>query len=533
MTSAPNHLPPLSGSNFYSGSKYPAVGRRTLCTLLGIGLTFALMSCSFFKPVSSSGSTGSNPKDVPTEYGATPGQNKPSTAGNVSVYDPLKGWVTVQTRPQERIDTIRWKDASGPTGPITLDAGRLPNTTTDRGAVPVIPGVSSTNPNPTSPVNRPGQYNNQSAYNIAVLLPFMSGTSAPIAGNSVSEWALQYYGGLKMALSVLDQEGIRLNVNVLDTKADTLEMHRLLRQQEVQNAHLLIGPYRRDDIKITAEYAKRTNKPMVSPYSAVGNLTQDNPNYIQINPSLESHCRALLNHALSEFRPEEIVIVTRNVVGEQTCLGYLRKAYEPKLAMGNAAIPEYFLLGESYNGLNLRPYLQGKTQAAVIVPSWADETYIFYLLRAVKSAKATGQKVVVYGMPQWVDFEHMEFDLYEQCQVRVSQVDFIDDQSPEVLNFKKEFYNRYSALPKEEAYAGYDQMIYFGRLLANFGPKVSDNLERNQGIGLHTGFNFSRIVNNAPFGAEQYAPTQRYENRFVHILEFAGYQFKPLPAIPR
>jgi hypothetical protein len=123
--------------------------------------------------------------------------------------------------------------------------------------------------------------------------------------------------------------------------------------------------------------------------------------------------------------------------------------------------------------------------------------------------------------------------LYEQCQVRVSQVAYVDEQSPEVVNFKKEFFNRYGTIPNTEAYAGYDQMIYFGRLLANFGPKVGDNLERNQGIGLHTGFNFSRIVNNAPFGAEQYAPTQRYENRFVHILEFAGYQFKPLPAIPR
>lgn len=531
MTSVPNHLPPLSGSKLHLWSQHATSGRRALFTLWGLSLAFASMSCSFFKPVTTS-STGSKPKDVPTEYGATPNQNKPSTAGNVSVYDPIKGWITVQTRPQERIDTTRWKDASGAV-PITSDPGRVPNPTTDRGAVPVIPGVPSTNPNPTSPVNRPGQYRNQPAYNVAMMLPFMSGTNAAIASNSVTEWALQYYGGVKMALSILDQEGIRLNISVIDTKADTLEMYRLLRQPEIQNAHLLIGPYRRDDIKIVAEYAKRNNKPMVSPYSAVGTLTQDNPNYIQMNPSLESHCQALLNHALSEFRPEEIVIVTRNVVGEQNCLAFLRKAYEPKRAMGNAPIPEYFLPGEAYNGLNLRPYIQGKTQAAVIVPSWADETYIFYLLRAVKAAKAVGQKVVVYGMPQWVDFEHMEFDLYEQCQVRVSQVAYIDDQSPEILNFKKEFFNRYSALPRPEAYAGYDQMIYFGRLLANFGPKVTDNLERNQGIGLHTGFNFSRIVNNAPFGAEQYAPTQRYENRFVHILEFAGFQFKPLPTVPR
>jgi ABC-type branched-subunit amino acid transport system substrate-binding protein len=455
-------------------------------------------------------------------------------SGNVAVYDPLKGWINVQTRPQERLDTIRWREATAVPAPITADASRLPAPLTDRGVVPVIPGVPSTNADLASPVNRPGQFNNLSTYHVAILLPFMSGgLNTSVANNSVSEWALQYYGGIKMALSSLEQEGVRLNVNVLDTKSDTNEVYRLLRQPEIQNAHLLMGPYRRDNIRIVAEYAKRSNKPMVSPYSAVGNLTQNNPNYIQLNPSLESHCRALLNHALSEFRPEEIVIVTRNVVGEQSCLEFLRKAYEPKRAMGNPAIPEYFLPTEAYSGLNLRPYLQNKAQAAIIVPSWADETYIFHLLRSVRAAKANGQKVVVYGMPQWTEFEHMEFELYEQCQVRISQVAYIDDQSPEVLAFKKEFYARYATLPKPEAYAGYDQMIYFGRLLANFGPKVSDNLERNQGKGLHTSFQFSRVVNNAPFGAEQYAPTQRYENRFVHILEFAGYQFKPLPAVQR
>ena len=533
MISVPSHQLPSSGSNLRFWSHPRAFGRTSIFTYMNLLFALLLSGCSFFKPASSTGTT--TPDKVPAEYGTTPRQNNPAQTGTVSVYDPVKReWVVVQTKPQEKIDTIRWKEGSGAV-PITADAPRLP-VPTDRGSVPVIPGVSNNNPNPVSPVNQPGQYRNTNPYNIAVLLPFMSGqVSGSVEGNSVAEWAIQYYGGLKMALSALDLEGIRLNVSVLDTKADTNEMYRLLRHPDVQNAQLLMGPYRRDNIKIVAEYAKRSNKPMVSPFSAVGTLTQDNPNYIQMNPSLESHCQALLNHALSEFRPDEIVVVTRNVVGEQNCLEFLRKAYAPKRAMGNPAIQEYFLQGDekSYGTINLRPYIQNKTQAAIIVPSWADETYIFYLLRAVKSAKANGQKVVVYGMPQWVDFEHMEFDLYEQCQVRVSQVAFIDDQSPEILNFKKEFFARYAALPNPEAFAGYDQMIYFGRLLANFGPNVKDNLERNQGKGLHTGFTFTRVVNNVPFGSEQFAPTQRYENRFVHILEFAGYQFRPLPAVQR
>ena len=536
MISVQSHQQLLNGNNLPFSCQPRAFGRTSTFKLMGFLLALSLMGCSLFKPVSTTGSTTA-PAEVPREYGAKPTQNNPVPASGKTVYDPIKkAWVVIPNNPQEKIDTIRWRDGNGSTAPIASDTKRLPVPNSDRGAVPGVSGVPAIAANPNSPVNQPGQYHNLPAYNVAVLLPFMSGlASSSVANNSVSEWSLQYYGGLKMALSVLNLEGIPLNISVLDTKADTNEVFRLLRQPDVQNAHLLIGPYRRDNIKIVAEFAKRNNKPMVSPFSAVGTLTQDNPNYFQMNPSLESHCQALLNHALSEFRPDEIVVVTRNIPGEQNCLEYMRKAYAPKLAMGNPAFLEYPLSGDdkSYGTINLRPYIQNKAQTAVIVPSWADETYVFYLLRAVKAAKSSGQKVVVYGMPQWVDFEHMEFDLYEQCQVRVSQVAYIDNQSPEVLNFKKEFFARYAALPKPEAFAGYDQMIYFGRMLANFGPNLRDNLERNPGKGLHTGFVFTRMVNNAPFSNEQYAPTQRYENQFVHILEFSGFQFKPLPPIQR
>ncbi len=525
------------------------------CTPLGLprGIAFSLMSlllmslmaCGMLQTVSTS--KPSEPStNRPSEY------NTPSASntGSQTVYDPVKReWITVQTRPNERLDTVRWKENMQP-APIkggsssSSASNNTPSTVpgTVPGSVPrppnsnpgpnVTPGPSSNPSNNSRPTYTPPiRFNNQPEYELAVLLPFLAGTylSPESSDNVVAEWAMQYYSGMKLALEQLGQEGMRLKVTVMDTKADTNEVYRLLRRPELNRAQLLIGPYKRDNIRILAEYAKRSNKPMISPYSAVGSLTRDNPNYIQFNPSLESHCRALLKDALTEFRPEDVIFVARNIPAEQTCLEFLRKANRER---GFNSIREIQVPAEDKNftSVNLRSYLQGKSQVALIIPSWADETFIFYFLRAVRNAKVSGQQVVVYGMPQWMEYEQMELELYEQCKVRISQVSFLDDQSPELLSFRRAFYQAYGTIPAPEAVAGYDHTLYYGRLLGSYGLGFVNRLESSPGLGLHTRFEFSPIT-SAPSvvpGSEQYGNVQRFENRYVHILEFANSQFRPL-----
>jgi ABC-type branched-subunit amino acid transport system substrate-binding protein len=494
-------------------------------------LLSGLMACGMLKTVSPTKPSETS-NNRPTEY------NTPSTSSNAgaqTVYDPIKReWITVQTRPNERIDTMRWKENNQP-GPIKGGNNPATNSTNNPsntpGTIPsTVPGTVPNRPNTNPTYTPPIRFNNQPEYELAVLLPFLAGQylSPESSDNAVAEWAMQYYSGMKLALDQLGQEGMRLKVTVMDTKADTNEVYRLIRRPELNRAQLLIGPYKRDNIRILAEYAKRNGKPMISPYSAVGSLTRDNPNYVQFIPSLESHCRALLKDALAEFRPEDVVLVARNIPAEQACLEFLRKANRER---GFSSIREVQVPAEDKNftSVSLRTYLQGKSQVALIIPSWADETFIFYFLRAVRNAKSAGQNVVVYGMPQWMDYEQMELELYEQCKVRISQVSFLDDQSPELLNFRRSFYQAYGTIPAPEAVAGFDHTLYYGRLLGSYGMGFVNRLESSPGMGLHTRFEFAPItsVSTVP-GSEQYGNVQRFENRYVHILEFANSQFRPL-----
>lgn len=53
-------------------------------------------------------------------------QDKRVEPGDIPVYDPVKGWIAVRTKPRERLDTIYWKDSNPYPAPISSTV-RSPN----------------------------------------------------------------------------------------------------------------------------------------------------------------------------------------------------------------------------------------------------------------------------------------------------------------------------------------------------------------------------------------------------------------------
>ena len=74
-----------------------------------------------------------------------------------------------------------------------------------------------------------------------------------------SEWALQFYSGMEIAFDELSNQGVTLNVTVMDSKANEREVGALARtNRDLQDAHLIIGPYLRTNASILADKARTT-----------------------------------------------------------------------------------------------------------------------------------------------------------------------------------------------------------------------------------------------------------------------------------
>ena len=508
MISVPNHLPLLSGNKILAA---------LLLSFLG------LSGCKALRPAQAEPKpkkeTAAKPQKKDAEY-------LPDIQPTL-VYDPVKQqWIRVFSSPREKMDTLRYtmltntpRISSYPSYPprkINLPAPSvLPKPAEEeeewrtRGWVPV---------------------EKKNTYKIALALPFSVGAvEGGNADSKVATWALNFYAGMKLAGSLLEEEGISIDVQALDTRADGQAMASLLEQEAMQGADVIIGPYRRENIRMAADFAEKSKKVLVSPYSAVSGLVEKNPGFVQVSPSLESHCRAQLQHALREFAPEEILLISRENPAEKTCVDFLQKA-NLDFAGNPQAQPLRTLnvTNPSYAGISVAPALKGREQLAIIVPSWADQNFVFFLLRRIAEAKTENQRIAIYGMPQWMEYENFEYEYFERLHVRVSSHAFLDPLDEGAKAFRKAYFDAYGTVPNMAAFQGYDLFLYLGRMLFEYGVRFQYYMPENPGHYLHTWFEFKPVLVPGANSAELSDNIQYFENRYVHILEFRDYQFSAL-----
>ena len=512
MTSVPNRRQPLSGNN------------RSLLAL-AVLLLFSLTSCELFKPAV-------DPADRSTTRTDRPDRTETEDLDPVQsrrVYDPETGtYIYVATAPTEVMDTVRWTAVSEERNPPIVQEGTedyvLPGTTTGTGGTTSEPiRQIGTSPDGSRLLN---------GYNVAYALPFLTdrylGSEDEVNPNS--EWALHFYSGAKMALDEMrGQAKANYQVNVQDTEAKPGKTGSIVASPQFANAHLVIGPYLKENVTTMAEAARGKETVIISPYSAAGGVSETNPNYVQVNPTLETHLRNLLRHAYQTQRADRIVLVTDTKPNQYARLGYLQDEY--KILTGNADVAplEHLQVDMNNAETTLSEYLRGR-KTVFIVPIYEDESFVSNFLRLLytETREDFGRNVAVYGLPQWIDFTRVNFDYYEGTNVHVSSSVYIDKLSPAVSAFRRKFYERYATLPRDEAFVGYDVTRYFLRMAAEHGTRFQYALEANPEDLLHTKFRFQPVATVPAANATNFEQAQldRFENKFVNILRFRDYGFK-------
>ena len=278
--------------------------------------------------------------------------------------------------------------------------------------------------------------------------------------------------------------------------------------------------------------AKQNRTPLISPLSPSSNVASDNPYFIQVSPYLNSHCQAITKHARQRYAADKIVLVVRNKKAEISRLKYFQESNQAfEGTEDTKRLMEFIVTDESadFNEMDVAPYLKDGDTTVFIVPSWSNESFIYSLLRKIQVAKVEQgieNEVVVYGMPQWMGYERISYDYYEQLNVHISNASFADPSSEKVKKFKKDFYSKYGAVPELEAFIGYDVMLYFGRMMAKHGTYFQDRLDIEEAAYLQTKFDIVREVPMSAVLEEDYSKTNLFENKYVNILKFKDYYFQ-------
>ena len=472
-------------------------GSFLTCLFLTLAVTMLLPSCEWFKPARDTSKDKVYKEDDLGDLQGT------------KVFDPETGtWRTVREI-GGKVDTVAWTD---------LAEDRFPPITTE-----TKPPVNNNNTGGTTG----GPTTSTGTYNVSLLLPFLSQRSASTSIDDNSIWGIQFYAGAKLAYQYLERDGVKLNISVADTDASSGKMSELLRSAELAKSDLIIGPYKREQVSQVAGFAKQNKVPLVVPYTAQMGLADDNPYFVQVNPSLKSHCEAILKHARKQNAKENIVLVVRDDSDEKSRLKYFQDASATLEGKREGSQLREFIVSGDLNKINVDPYIKRGKTTVFIVPSWSSETFIYSFLRQLMLKQSEGEDIIVYGMPVWMDYEQIDFEYYERLNVHVSSASYLDKNDERIRQFNQKFFDTYAAVPREEAYLGYDIMLYFGKMINRWGKDFPSRLDQDNFDVLHGRFNFQRIVLEPEKHKENLNYFDQLENTFVHILKFQDYHFQP------
>jgi hypothetical protein len=183
------------------------------------------------------------------------------------------------------------------------------------------------------------------------------------------------------------------------------------------------------------------------------------------------------------------------------------------------------VIAQEFGELDLSQYIQEDRTTVFIVPSYSNETFVSNLMRQVEIAKVKND-VVMYGMPRWMEFERISFDYFENLQLHVSTANFIDKEDIKTKEFITKFYEKYGALPREEAFRGYDITLYSGRQLMKHGMYFKDVIDREDQQMLSTKYEFERFITPEDAANERFDKINYIENKFVNILKFEDFHFQ-------
>jgi hypothetical protein len=412
-----------------------------------------------------------------------------------------------------KIDTMRWKPAptktTPPIGGSSTTGTTKPNKPTKpTGNLPSVVDVKA----PKNSVFR-------STYHLTYALPFYTDKFTELDKElyEKSDWALNFYAGAKMALDTLSSDGISLKINTVDTKANETEMAILLSSDEVQKADVIIGAETRKNVEATAIWAKQNGKVFISPYNPSNDIVFDNQQFMQLNPSLQTHCEALTNHALKNNRADNIVVIVRDKANEREAMQYIQWANQKA---GNGVRFREIVIDEKAGmvAVDVRNYIRANENTTFIIPIWNSETFIYSLLTKINNAKGRNN-VIVYGMPQWANFQVNGFDAFDPLKVHITQSAYIDRDSPRAKGFARAFYQRYNASPDDEAYQGYGITLYAGRMLYKYGTKFNEIADMVPFQSIETIYNFQKEKSMSS-NSERFDAFDRYANKYLTILKF-------------
>jgi hypothetical protein len=319
-------------------------------------------------------------------------------------------------------------------------------------------------------------------YKVVLMLPFCIGMSDKA---KIRDIMAEYYEGVEIALSELEANGMKMQLTVLDTKMDSLEVIRLLTNPALQESDLFIGPVYDNELFEVEKFCAIYKIPLVSPLRYYPNTLGADFPLINCNAADSLQSLYVGREIAKSFKKFQVILVEDNSKSTRS------------------SSSRNFLKGYELNSGKTCKVIDGKLITPEMAWNKKDSLLIFYTNKSASSCNQaisfkTMDKVVVAGPADWLNIDRVNYsvlnDLYFYDNYSVPH----NDSSYQI--FRKSYRINYGGDPDRYTIIAYDQTMFFGMALMAFDDVFYKKILNKEFHYTHRTFEFIRrgnLIENA------------------------------------
>jgi ABC-type branched-subunit amino acid transport system substrate-binding protein len=349
---------------------------------------------------------------------------------------------------------------------------------------------------------------------VSLILPFSLDHLNP--GSSYTDISLKqanlsadYYQGFKLALDSLTSQGYNYELHVFDSQGSAAQAHSLAYNSQIRVSDLIVGPVFPDDLKAFTGVLSSARRPILSPLSPASPATIKNQNLVTAVPPLEYHAWAAAKYIKERIKPKKVFILKSGYSEDNEYISFFKKGIDSLSKKQVQIVPLTVVRG---NLTSLAQQLSLTNQNVFIVPS-TNQSFLMITLRSLDSI-AKKYPVTVFGHPNWEKYSFLNAELLQRLKTHITTADKVDYKATATLTFLRSYRKAYHTEPTDFAIKGFDEGLYFGRLLGIDQDNVKTQLEKNDFTGLHNEFHFVK------------KPGLGWVNTHVNVLKYSNFELK-------
>jgi len=358
----------------------------------------------------------------------------------------------------------------------------------------------------------------QKTYRVALLLPFQAHlpvdtiTTDKPQFSRLSEMALDFYQGFRLAADTLARQGMNLQLKVYDTRNQAPRVKTLAERLQRQQVDLVVGPAYDRHVRAVAKILEADGIPVVSPLSSTLKVAE-HPNLVQAIPGKTQKNTRLATIINQRFPGARVIFAHSGSVSDLQQVQTIKSRLEARA--GGDYLERLVVSQEELAKTDRLQEALVKPGPEVVVLVGEDQVFINDLVSKLHGFRDSA--VSILSAQSLLESQTLEYAYLEALNLTMAEVRYPRYQDTATQLFIRRHRQRFHREPSPFAFQGYDMGRYFLRKLWHNGPFFLRSLPGPAVQETTLGFAFRKNQDGG------------YQNQFLHVTGLRDLRWVLLP----